>query len=144
MISESEINSSIGVWKDTEFTIGETKFKVFKLSPSQAFLTLEKIRIAVSPALTGVQDDGIDGFAAILALLLKIDSGELQNIRDDLFDNIRFTNSMAQTETKLRGNIDMAFANLLPVNIYEVLGRALVINFLESFLDILRRGAAET
>ena len=144
MLSESEIKSSLGDWGNTDFTIGDTRFRVSKLSPLEAFGTMEKIRVAAAPVLASYQDESVGDFSEIISEVLKIDPASLSVIRDELFAGVRFTNGIAKTERILQGNIDMAFSKLLPIHIYEVLGRALVINFLESFCDILRRGAAET
>ena len=141
MLTESEIKGSLGEYGETEFTIQSTRFKIYKLSPSEAFSTLEKIRVASAPVLASTETGG--NFAAVVAELLKVDSEQLVRIRDDLFKGVRFINDIAKTETTLRGNVDMAFNGLLPIHIYEVLARALIVNFLESFLDILRRGAGE-
>ena len=144
MFDSAKLADSVEGWKEADFKIGETEFFIQKLGPLEAFSTMEKLRVAIAPALTAIRvdedEDIASGFAAIIGELMKINPAHLAEIREDIFRRIRFKNGIARTGRVLLGSEDMAFKDLLPTHIYEVLGRGLVVNFLECFSDALRRG----
>ena len=72
-------------------------------------------------------------------LILSVDPVGLENVRKYLFAEITFTNANAKTAMPLAGNEGLALSGLEPVAVYEILMRALAVNFTESFSAILSR-----
>ena len=69
--------------------------------------------------------------------VLGLDPAVVAHIRNELFAHIEFTGSgVERGYMPLSGAEDMAFQNFEVVNIYEVIGRALFINFFGSFAGI--------
>ena len=56
-----------------------------------------------------------------------------------MFNNVRFKGNGADNFVRLRDAEDMAFKDLEPVHIYEVLLRCLAVNFTGSLKELLLR-----
>lgn len=136
-------------WNETTVQFGDTKFEIRKLLPMDAFETFEKVRIAMADNIgdmevhTGPGSD-VKTMIEVVKAVMKIDRDSLASIRDDLFEEIYFSNSHYKSPLKLRGLESTAFASLNFSCIYELLMRAFVVNFSESLSEIIRRVVAKT
>ena len=120
----------------TEVEIGETRFRFSKLPAMRGYALLEKIRTAIGRH-AGVQSSA--GMGAIVRAVLSLPPEFVEEVRIELFGEVKFSNRMAQTAQTLAGAEDTAFADLEPVAVYEVLVRCLAVNFTESFRQIASR-----
>lgn len=129
-------------FKDTEFNIKGVRFQIEKLKALDGFRTLEKVRKAIaSSGLANSLDldqlkDGQDNaklMASLMGQLLEIDEVLVEQIRISLFKGVSYRgNGVEKGWMKLEDfNIDMAFEGLPTTAIYEVLIRALAVNFMD-------------
>ena len=133
MVSLSNIGGNL---TDTEFEIGGTRFFISKLPAMAGFDLLEVIRheIGKSGVLGKELSDttAADTNAMWLQMVLSLDPSFVAYVRKILFEKVAFSNRLAVNPLPLAGAEDMAFGGLEPVAIYEVLGRALAVNFTAS------------
>lgn len=126
---------------EREAKLGNTRFYFDKMGAVEGFRVFEMIRAEMANTKiegTGVQDGD---FMRIVAAL---DPDFVERLRERLFNHVRFT-TPNNSPIKLAGAEDMAFDGLEPVHIYEVLARALAVNFIASFRELSSRtGAAVT
>lgn len=134
-----------------EFKIQNTMFKIEKLPPMEGFYLSEFIRTNLVKSSESLDPGtGTDAESAILFFksVLGISEGAVEEIRETLFKGIEFSNKGCAKEDKsgvskgwaqLSGLEDMAFENFEVINIYEVLVRALYINFFGSFSEMKSR-----
>ena len=140
--SGTEIDGDLGDFKkflDLEFQIGDTHFKIIKLYAMASYKLFEKIRVAASEKLAGIDFSGGFGQQQAMTALMSLPPQFVEDLRVELFASILFRNrNDAKTFQKLGGAEDMAFQGLEPVAVYEVLLRSLAVNFSPSFLKLAR------
>jgi len=145
MIEKNNFESLIKKIKsfgDTKFKIKGTKFSIEKLPPMSGFRVAEEIRVNIVEA--GDKFDVKEGsdtenatlfFKAILGLSPDFIDG----LMSKMFECIQYTGKDTGQEKGwqiLSGSEDSAFVNFEVINIYEVLWRALFVNFSGSFSEI--------
>ena len=132
-------------WEQTQVEIRGTNFEIRQMLAMDAFEVLERIRESLAGGMlqTSATGDSTEMVGRLISSVLSIPRESLAPIRDDMFRNVRFTNRTAKTPMIVHGNEGMAFNGLLPVHIYELLARALCVNFTESVAEILRRAGAD-
>ena len=139
MVSLSNIKGKL---TDTEFEIGGTRFFVAKLSAVAGFDLLEVIRheIGKSGVLGKEISDttAADTNAMWLQMVLSLDPAFVAYIRKILFEKVEFSNHLSARQP-LAGVEDTAFLDLEPVAIYEVLVRALTVNFTASLESVVSK-----
>ena len=127
--------SSLESVNTPECQIGETHFLIDKLPAMQAWRVLERIRHELAKTEVTIPTNGQNP-DALLRSVLSLDPAFVEGLRRDIFAHVRFTNARAQTPQQLASAEDMAFDGLEPVAIYEVMLRALAVNFMPSFREI--------
>ena len=132
MVSLSNISGNL---TDTEFEIGGTRFFISKLSAVAGFDLLEVIRHELGKSTSLRVPDAMSEGAvgSLLQMVLSLDPSFVAYIRKILFERVAFSNRLALDPLPLAGSEDMAFGGLEPVAIYEVLARALAVNFTGSW-----------
>ena len=70
---------------------------------------------------------------SLLQMVLSLNPSFVTYVRKILFERVAFSNRLALDPMPLAGSEDMAFGGLEPVAIYEVLARALAVNFTASW-----------
>lgn len=136
---------TIKQWEAREIKMGNTTFYFEKLLPMKGFDVLEIIRPGLADALdrmpmfdpTKLTPEA--GIALLFSVVLKVSPATIRLARDQMFQEVKFTNAAAQTRMAVAGNEDTAFMDLEPIRVYEVIGRALAVNFTESLSVILSR-----
>lgn len=127
---------------NTKFEIKGVKFSVSKLPPMDGFKMAEEIRVNL--AMTADKFDAGDGseqqsMVLFFKSLLGLDPIFVDDIRSRLFKHVQFSGDAANVKSgwvELDGLEDQAFEKFEVINIYEVLARALFINFHGSFSAI--------
>lgn len=124
------------------FKIKGTEFVISKIPPLRQFDVAEYIRfnLAKSADSFSIDDKSNDEDNALLfyKAVLGLDPEVVAHIREELFSCIEFTGSgVEKGYMSLPGAEDMAFQDFEVVHIYEVIGRALFINFFGSFAGML-------
>lgn len=123
------------------FKIKGTSFVISKLPPMKSFSLAEYIRVhlAKSADSFSIEDKSSEKENAVLFFkaVLGLDPDVVEHIRETLFEYIEYQGSGVEKGfAPLSGLEDMAFQDFEVVNIYEVIGRALYINFFGSFSGI--------
>ncbi len=136
-LDESIIEEFKDDYTQTEFTIGDVSFRINKLNALKGFKLFESIRKQVASSLN-VEESGSPTKDFVKAML-SLEPVYIEKLRCEIFNHIDFIGNNAETYTKLKGAEDMAFQNLEPIHIYEVLGRALTVNFTESVLGLVSK-----
>lgn len=127
---------------DNKFQIKGTKFSIEKLPPMKGFKVAEEIRVGLAESADKFDvKEGQENENATLFFkaLLGLDTDFVEDLMDDMFDCIQFTGKDTGQEKgwqSLKGSEDSAFINFEVINIYEVLWRALFVNFSGSFSEI--------
>ena len=140
----------------TEVEIKGVRFQIRKLLPDEAFTLYETLRPALSTVskidwgpLELTSGDAFKASVATLTtkqiiticmdVITAIPADTVKAIRPQLFQHVLFTSEAVPTPRPLHGNVDVAFKDLGPFYIYEVLIRSLAVNFTESWADIESR-----
>ena len=113
------------------FEIKGVEFKVDKLNAWDAFPVAEKIRIALSKTMGKTSYEGEESF---LTSIIAIPPEDLRSIRDDLFCKIYFRRQSKDNWCVLDGSEDSAFGPLDVADVYQVILRALAVNFSDTVL----------
>ncbi len=131
MVSLSNISRNL---TDTEFEIGGTRFFISKLSAVAGFDLLEVIRHELGKSTSLRVPMQCPRSRGLLAPDGPFPGPVLRGLRSEiLFERVAFSNRLAVDPQSLSGSEDMAFGGLEPVAIYEVLARALAVNFTGSW-----------
>ena len=132
MVSLSNIGGNL---TDTEFEIGGTRFFISKLPAVAGFDLMEVIRheIGKSTSLRAPDATSEGAGGSLLQMVLSLDPSFVAYVRKILFEKVTFSNRLAVNTQKLAGAEDTAFGGLEPAAIYEVLTRALAVNFTASW-----------
>lgn len=126
----------------TKFKIKGTEFSIEKLPPMKGFRVAEEIRVNLAESADKFDvKEGSDSENATLFFkaLLGLSPDFIDALMERMFDCIQFTGKDTGTEKgwqTLCGSEDSAFINFEVINIYEVLWRALYVNFSGSFSEI--------
>lgn len=119
--------------EEREFTIGGTKFAATRMGAMEGWRTLEMIRRALaSSEVSGV------GEASVLRAVLSLPVEFVDQVRKIMFRHVEFATADS-TWQPLAGAEDMAFSGLEPLAVYEVLARALAVNFMPSYREAASR-----
>ena len=128
------LNGSAEHLQEAECEIGGTRFFFAKLPALEAWDLLERIRHEIGKTASATAPGAISDETGIslLQLVLSLDPAFVRDVRDTLFERVSYANVSAVTPQPLAKAESMAFADLEPVAVYEVLARALAVNFLPS------------
>lgn len=132
----------ISSFGDTEFSVADTKFNIAKMPPMEGFKLVEEIRVNLVFASGKMAvGDGTEASNATLFIksILGLDPKFVKKIMDSLFGYVEFSGGASGVEqgwAKLKGLEDSAFINFEVIQIYEVLVRALYVNFSGSFTGL--------
>ncbi len=125
---------------DTKFKLKKTEFSVVKLPPMKGFSVTERIREALATTANKFEvKDGTDeeNAALFFKAVLGLPPAFVEYLMDELFEYIEYSgNGVDQGWINLNAGRDMAFEGFEVINIYEVLGRALFVNFSGSFSEV--------
>ena len=146
MLDQEKLLELSASWRQEKFRIGGTTYIVKKLLPLDAWETMEIIREGIGPAImdTNVSEEGRIKLTDMLLAFVNLDRSVVAQVRDRLFEEVRFTNKTAKTPLIVAENMEIAFQGLDFMAVYEVLIRAVVINFGESLSVRMRREGAAT
>ena len=137
---EEKIQNPFEGFGNPDFKIKGTEFSINKLSPMAGFHMSEYIRVNLVQSANSFEtsDDTVASQAALFfKAVLGMDQVVVEHIRQSLFKEIQFkTADVALGWVDLKDSMDMAFQDFEPINIYEVLVRALYVNFSGSFSEI--------
>jgi len=130
-------------FKQAEFTIKDVKFRVDKMNAMAGFKVLESIRHEIATTKStdkplNIKDKENIASDAIKSVL-SLNPEFIDDLRLKLFKNTKFKGNGAQSYMDLLDAEDMAFQNLEPVAIYEVIARALAVNFIGSFTALMSK-----
>lgn len=114
-----------------EVVIDGTTYRIEKLLPMEAYRVLEVMRRVAGPILAGLPKGSSVG--VILGRIMgQVPPETVETVRVALFKNVRFSNDRTkQTFRPLHPDEAMAFSD--PVHVYEILVRAMAVNFTASF-----------
>lgn len=135
--------SKIKSFGDTEFSVGDIKFNISKIPPMAGFRLAEDIRVNLVFASDKFDaGDGTESHSATLFIksILGLDPAFIQKLMNSLFEYVEYSGGDSGVEkgwAKLKGLEDSAFQNFEVIQIYEVLVRALYVNFSGSFSGML-------
>lgn len=124
---------------DKVFKINDAEFHIAKLPPLAGMDLLEFIRASLAKTSNGIDagDSNAENIALFFKTILALPPADVKYIRDELFKNIEFKSpGVDRGLLRLSGSEDMAFQGFEIINIYEVLVRALYVNFSGSFSGI--------
>lgn len=137
---KKKIKNPFDGFGNPNFKIKETEFSITKLSPMAGFKMTEFIRVNLVRSANSFEtsENTAESQAALFfKAVMGMDTDVVEYIRSELFQEIEFkTVEVKQGWIPLKDSMDMAFRNFEPINIYEVLCRALYVNFSGSFSEI--------
>lgn len=127
-----------------EHTINGVRFAIGKLPALRSFTLLEYIRktLADQDSTAGVDlSDPTISVVMLIKAVAGIPPENVEHVRNELFEFIQFWTKGVKGGggVPLLGSEDMAFEELEPVHIYELIAEALKVNFTGSFSAIKSR-----
>lgn len=128
--------------EERQFTIGKTTFYITKLQCMEGLDVLEDIRVAMGAANVAINQEVLKNAdsagAMIVNLFLKVPKRDVAVIQSKLFTSVSFTRKgNIASAIPLHGSEDMAFDGLEPADVYQVLVRALLVNFTKSLTGMM-------
>ena len=126
----------------TKFKIKGSEFSIEKLPPMKGFRIAEEIRVNLAESADRFEVKGgseTESATLFFKALLGLPPDFIDELMSKMFEHIQFTGKDTGTEKgwqSLSGSEDSAFINFEVINIYEVLVRALYVNFSGSFSEI--------
>ena len=133
------ITAAAGKYTETSFSIGNVQFAIEKLLPMEAFAVLEEIREAVGGRISE-SSDKTSTQALIASVLLSIPPTAVKSVMVKVFAGVEYKNESTDRFLPLApaGKIDdSGLEGLEGINIYELLARALAVNFFLSFGGVM-------
>lgn len=126
---------------EPEFEIRNIKFRINKLKGIAGFELLEKVRTALgqrdlSDSFSG---DEMSTGASIIGALCSIPSKNVMDILNDCKSCIDVKLPSSQGYMPFREVEGLVAEAIEPIDYYELIARALSVNFTKSFLDLLSR-----
>ena len=124
-----------------QVVINNTTFTIKKLPPEDAFDVLEDIRESIGGrmmttlAAKQVLSEGSIGeminqvVKIFLSVLVAMPKNDAKKVRSALFEQVSFKNRLNRAEMRLKGNENLAYADLEPIHIHELWLRSMAINF---------------
>ena len=127
----------------SQFEIGQVRFNVQKLPAMAAWALMEQIRrelgrtsaevVALGNTAASNDDEeeatGLT-WGTVIQMVLSLEPVFVDGVRKKLFERVEFQrDDTARTPQKLAAAEDMAFEDVEPLAVYEVLLRCLVVNF---------------
>lgn len=138
----NEMNKLELAFVEPDFEINGCEFHITKLKGLQGFRTFEKIRESFGRANESVSfgsDSQEDVAKALIGILTKLRAEDVEAILKDMIPciEVKLPNSdVMGSFSKMSG---MVYDVIDPLDIYEILARAVAVNFMESFLKVLSR-----
>ena len=119
--------------------IRDKTFTFHKMMPMHAFNLFETIRMGLKDAVKNLDmEPGEEiGVSEALEMVFSIPAETVQKAMRGLFGYVAYTSPNKPDPTPISGDEQSAFDGLLPIHIYEVLARAFVVNFRESWEEIV-------
>jgi hypothetical protein len=127
---------------ERQFKIGEVEFKLMEIPPLAAWEICELVRTAIGKPdvlLSETSDEDANPVKLMLALVAGLRREDVKAIRDALFEYVTFKTADQVQFIGLSGTEEMAFVDIGFEAIYEVMGRAFKVNFIQSFNEALNR-----
>ena len=119
-------------YSDKTVRIKNTTFYIQKMNADKGWEVFEKLRVALADKAAEMESVGFEKDFIKLFSCLPIDF--VLSLRQELFSHVYFTNQEAKDRLELSEEfIPMAFKELEPIHIYELLFRCLAVNFFSSF-----------
>ena len=123
----------------------EMKFYIQKLPALAAFNLMERMRHAYFTGdlngshLPNTPDKVAATLLVILQGVMSLPPEVIADVRETLFEGVMFSGNGVKSTTPicLADNEHLAFANMEPSVIYELIVRCLVVNFKESFSGVV-------
>ena len=125
-----------------DYKIGETKFRVNKLKGIHGFRVFEKIRTAIGTPVAGMagKADNEEGIGtSVMSLLANIPADKVEDLLTEMLKSTDVKIKDHQSYINAGTSRAMLDDILKPLDYYEILVRGLVVNFMESSLDLLSR-----
>ena len=136
----TQMLSAASAFAERDFEIGNTHFRVHKLLPMRGFQVLEMIRSALGGKLASVLSDTDSGVATVIVgAALSLPPEAVERISAALYERVEFARPGSDYMALTPATQPMAFEDIEPVQIYELLIRCLAVNFTASWDAILSR-----
>jgi len=126
--------------KDRNFSIGKVSFELVNIPAMAQWDIAELLREALGNggALTA-PGTGEDPLKFVAALMASLDRKDVLEIRDALFEHVRFKSPDQLKPMPLAGLEDSAFVDAGFSGVYEVMARAIHVNFTGCLTDLVNR-----
>lgn len=128
-------NIDIKQYQERKIVIADTTFQINKLNAFESMKLLDTIRVSIASVNI---DDNTNDITAIFKTIFGFPTEKLLEVQEKLFNKIQYT---CKGDTGLlflnsEHAINHAFKDGEPIDIYELLLRALAVNFTNSFKKI--------
>ena len=119
--------------------MGDVHFTIQKLLPMAGYRLLEELRPGLTEAM-GSAPAGANETTVLIGMFGAFPPDRVERAREVLFRNVYFTSPAAPgSRMVLAGEEELAFKDLTPVHVGEVLVRAFIVNFRDSWSVLLSR-----
>ena len=124
-----------------DFEIRGTKFHVSRLAPMDGYRLLDSLRASIGASYGGLTSIATATNASdmVIGSFLSLPPAVIEDAANRMWAHVTFTNASALDPLPLRGNEQMAFEQMQPTDIYEVILRCFAVNFIESLEELFSR-----
>ncbi len=127
---------------DPEFEIAGVQFRIVKANAEEGFPLLELVRSAITDPSSMRMADSVseeNAYAALMRAIVAVNPEKLAKLREEFFRFVEVRLPQTQQFERLP-KVRILVMNIIeaPDN-YEILARAILVNFSKSFLGLLTR-----
>lgn len=146
-------NMDIKKFCEKQVVKGNTIFYIHKLPALTGFRVLESLREQLGETMAKVdigndqnnnQQAGTEIIKSFILAVAKLPATYVENtLMPALFEHVKYeTKDKSIVGLKLLGSEESAFSGLEPIVVYELILRALCVNFYQSFAGMISKSAA--
>ena len=122
-----------------EVTINDSTFRFEKMLPMEAFDLFERMRPGLAKVASEARIEGKNDVQGIVSMILLLPPETVVTARRGLFKHVHFQRTDTSKFSPVFQDEDMALKDLEMVHIYELIGRAFFVNFIDSWTALLSR-----
>ena len=152
MTTQSRIASALQRFNESEFTLGNRRFRVHKLPTDWwngdkpgSFQVFEMLRTALAGNFpTALAESNEGSGALIIRSLMSIPTETIEKVAAAMYARVEFAPPDSDYLLLTPATRPMAFEEFEPFMVYELIGRCFAVNFTASWDALLSRMAEST
>jgi hypothetical protein len=139
--------SQFGNFLEPEFEISGINFRIVKANAEEGFHLLELVRSAITDPSSMRMAEGASqetSYAALMRAIVAVNPEKLAKLREEFFKYVEVRFPQTQQYDRIPKVRNLLMNAIEAPDNYEILARAILVNFSKSFLGLLTRLGLQT